>query len=83
MMAQWRLDTMLARLPRLITPTLLITASGDLTVPPSVSERAAKRLPHAQWTDLPGFGRLVHEENAPAVAALILPFLASHPGPAG
>ncbi len=80
MMAQWRLDALLTRLPAQTVPCLLITSDGDLTVPPVVSQRAAAQLRHAQWVDIPGYGHLVHEENASAVAALILPFLAAHCG---
>jgi magnesium chelatase accessory protein len=77
MMAQWRLDDLLARLPALTTPTLLITASGDTTVPPAVSERATKRLARAQWVNLPGHGHLVHEEAASDIAKVLLSFLAA------
>ena len=79
MMAQWRLDDLLTRLPTLTTPTLLITANGDKTVPASVSERAANRMPHATWLNLPALGHLAHEEDAPTLAARILPFLTAHP----
>jgi magnesium chelatase accessory protein len=79
MMAQWRLDDLLTRLPALTTPTLLITASGDKTVPAAVSDRAAKRMPHATWLNLPALGHLAHEEDAPTLAAQILPFLTAHP----
>jgi magnesium chelatase accessory protein len=78
MMAQWRLDDLLTRLPRLTTPTLLLTGAADTTVPPTVSERAAARMPHAQWLNLPALGHLAHEEAAPTLAAQILPFLAAH-----
>ena len=78
MMAQWRLDDLLTRLPRLTTPTLLLTGAADTTVPPTVSERAAARMPHAQWLNLPALGHLAQEEAAPTLAAHILPFLAAH-----
>jgi magnesium chelatase accessory protein len=78
MMAQWRLDDLLTRLPRLTTPTLLLTGAADTTVPPTVSERAAARMPHAQWLNLPALGHLAQEEAAPTLAAQILPFLAAH-----
>ena len=77
MMAQWRLEELLDRFPTIHVPTLLIAATGDRTVPPAVSSRAAAQLPQGQYLDLPG-GHLVHEETPQAVAGLILPFLAGH-----
>jgi magnesium chelatase accessory protein len=78
MMAQWKLDGLLARLPGLTLPVLLITASGDITVPPAVSQKAAALLPAGEWANIPGYGHLVHEENAGAVAGLVLPYLLAH-----
>lgn len=76
MMAQWSLDGLLSRLPQQRCRCLLITGSKDRAVPPDVSKRAAEALPDARWTDLPGYGHLVHEEAAEPVATLILDFLA-------
>ncbi|MBI1170390.1 alpha/beta fold hydrolase [bacterium] len=76
MMAQWNLDGLLQRLDRQGLPCLLITASRDHAVPPSVSERVAARMPQARVVDLAGFGHLVHEEAAAQTADLIRPFLA-------
>lgn len=78
MMAQWRLEPLLARLPQIAVPTLLITADGDRTVPAATSARAAARLPQADHAALPGHGHLLHEEAPDIVAALILPFLKRH-----
>jgi len=80
MMAQWRLDEFLERLLTIAVPTLLIAATGDRTVPPVVSSRAAGRLPGGVYRTLGG-GHLVHEESPDAVAAQILPFLARHLAP--
>lgn len=77
MMADWSLDSLLARLPQMTTPTLLITSDRDHAVPCTISQRAAARLPHAEYHEIKGFGHLVHEEDAPRVAELILAFL--HP----
>jgi magnesium chelatase accessory protein len=79
MMAQWKLDDMLRRLPNQTVPCLLITAAADRAVPPAVSQRAAHKMPNARWIDLPGFGHLVHEEAAGEVAAHITDFLATLP----
>lgn len=75
MMAQWKLDSMLARLPDLQTPCLLITAAKDRAVPPAVSHRAAALMPQATVIDLPDHGHLVHEEAAETIAGLILDYL--------
>jgi len=76
MMAQWKLDGLLARLPEMAARVLLITGAVDATVPPGVSERAAVRSAGAISVNLPGLGHLAHEEDAAAVAAVVLPFLA-------
>jgi magnesium chelatase accessory protein len=76
MMAQWQLDPLLRALPRIETPVLLITGGRDATVPPEVSDKAARALPHAERADLPTLGHLAHEEAPAEVAALIRAFLA-------
>jgi magnesium chelatase accessory protein len=77
MMAQWRLDDLMRQLPTITTPALLIASTGDLAVPARISRDAARVMPAATYAELPGFGHLVHEEAAEAVAALVVPFLAS------
>ncbi len=76
MMAQWRLVGLLAGLPAVAAPVLLIASAGDRAVPPGVSVRAAQRLHNAEAVVLPDFGHLVHEEGADQVAAVVLPWLA-------
>ena len=71
MMAQWSLDGLLARLPRIDTPVHLITGLNDKAVPPQVSRDAVAKLPHARLTELPGLGHLAHEEDAATIAELI------------
>lgn len=78
MMAQWRLEPLLARLPQIALPVLLIAATEDRTVPATVSARAADRLPQGQFAPIAGRGHLVQEEDPAAVAALVAPFLALH-----
>ena len=75
MMAQWDLTALLAALPQIKQPCLLITSEGDRAVPPAVSDRAAARLPNAQRMRIPRFGHLVHEEAPAPVAEQILAFL--------
>jgi magnesium chelatase accessory protein len=76
MMAQWQLDPLLRALPKIETPVLLITGGRDATVPPEVSDKAARALPHAERADLPTLGHLAHEEAPAEVATLIRAFLA-------
>ena len=72
MMAQWSLDGLLSRLGQIDCPVHLIAALGDKAVPPVVSETAARRLPHATLTQVPGLGHLAHEEDAMQIAKLIM-----------
>ncbi len=79
MMAQWKLDGLLARLPTIKTPTLLIATAGDKAVPARVSGDAATRLPNATYMELPKLGHLAHEEAAQKMAGLVLDWLAKQP----
>jgi magnesium chelatase accessory protein len=74
-MSQWRLDGLLARLPRLQTRALLIVAEDDRTVPAAQSARAAAQMPRATLLRLPEGGHLVHESHAEQVAVAIRGFL--------
>lgn len=72
MMSQWNIEPLLARLDAIHLPVTLIAATGDETVPPAVSERAAARLPRGRFVPVPDRGHLLHEEDAPVVADLVL-----------
>lgn len=72
MMAQWKLEPLLSRLPQNTARTLLITGDRDTAVPPVTSQKAAARMPNAKHIALPNLGHLAHEEDAATVAALIL-----------
>jgi len=76
MMAQWQLDPLLRALPEIDVPVLLITGGRDATVPPGVSDTAARALPRAERADLPDLGHLAHEEAPAQVATLIRAWLA-------
>ncbi len=71
MMAQWRLDGLLARLPDLRAQVTLIAAAGDRAVPPRTSHEAATRIDRATVIDLPRLGHLAHEEAPEVIAGLI------------
>jgi magnesium chelatase accessory protein len=72
MMADWRLQGLLSRLPMLQSPVHLIATDDDRAVPPQVSQDAAKRLPNARLTLLPDLGHLPQEETPDGLSALIL-----------
>ncbi len=75
MMANWDLDALASRLPRLQTPLDLVVGTRDRTVPPSQAERVLSRLPtglSSSLTRLPGLGHLAHEEQPALVADLVL-----------
>jgi magnesium chelatase accessory protein len=76
MMAQWRIDRLMARAPQMTVRTLLLATAGDRIVPPRVSRQAAGMLPRADYLELPGLGHLAHEEDASAVAQAITGWLA-------
>jgi magnesium chelatase accessory protein len=76
MMAQWRLDGLMARLTSLATPVLLIASDRDNAVPARVSRDAAAHMPSADYAEIAGYGHLVHEEAAQRVAEVMLPWLA-------
>jgi magnesium chelatase accessory protein len=71
MMAQWRLEGLLARLPAIAAPVTLIAGAGDLAVPPETSEAAARRIPAARMVTIPALGHLAHEEEPVLIAAEI------------
>lgn len=75
MMAQWRLEGLMARLPSLTTPVLLIASDGDTAVPPAVSRDAVAHMPSASYAEISGYGHLLHEEAADQVAAVLQPWL--------
>ena len=75
MMAAWQLDGLLSRLPDQAVPVLLLVAEDDKTVPARISKDAAGRMPLAELAVMDRGGHLVHEVDAPAVAARIEAFL--------
>jgi len=80
MMAQWQLEPLIERLGQIMAPVLLIASDKDRAVPARVSREAASALGRAEYTEIPGYGHLVHEEVPERVAALILPFLNRNSG---
>jgi magnesium chelatase accessory protein len=72
MMADWRLQGLLSRLPQTKTQVTLIASDGDRAVLAQVSIDAAKRIPGARLHLLPKLGHLAHEETEDGLSALIL-----------
>ena len=72
MMADWKLQGLLNRLPETKTKVTLIASEGDRAVPAKVSIDAAKRIPGANLHLLPKLGHLAHEETEDGLSALIL-----------
>lgn len=78
MMAHWDLRPLLADLPRLRAPLLLVAGAGDRTVPPQQSAQVRDLVPGAELVTMPGLGHLAHEERPAEVAALIEDFARRH-----
>ena len=78
MMAHWDLRPLVADLPRLQAPLLLIAGAADRTVPPTQSADVQRLVPGATLATLPGLGHLAHEERPAEVAALIEDFARQH-----
>lgn len=72
MMADWRLQPLLNRLPQTATKVTLIANEGDRAVPAQVSIDAARRIPGAKLHLLPTLGHLAHEEAEDGLSGLIL-----------
>ena len=81
MMAEWDLERLDARLPRLQAPFHLLAGANDRTVPLRTAYRTAAQLPNATLEVLDGLGHLAHEEDAARVHARLLA-LTGAPSPA-
>ncbi|MEL6451826.1 MAG: alpha/beta fold hydrolase BchO [Pseudomonadota bacterium] len=75
MMAQWKLQPLLAALPDHDGPVRFVVGETDKTVPPTVSLTQAQRMRDATVTNLPGLGHLAHEEQPADMARLIAQFI--------
>ena len=74
MMAQWELDPLLSSLPHSDQRGLLIAAIKDRAVPYTVSRDIAAQMRNIDYAELSDLGHLAHEEDAGAVAELILAY---------
>ncbi|MHA3977093.1 alpha/beta fold hydrolase BchO [Halovulum sp. GXIMD14794] len=73
MMADWELGDLIQVLPSLEIRTVFLVGTRDRTVPPSVSGRAASRMPDAEVISLDGLGHLMQEEDPKTVLDHVLP----------
>jgi pimeloyl-ACP methyl ester carboxylesterase len=64
-------------LPRIETPTLVMTGSEDIVRPPELHRDIAKRIPNARLAIIEGAGHMMSMEDPEAVTAQMLPWLAS------
>ncbi|WP_300584329.1 alpha/beta fold hydrolase BchO [Marivita sp.] len=68
MMAQWKLDGLVADLPKITVPCTFIVGENDKAVPPSSVRDSARKMPDSTVLSFDGYGHLLHEE-APALVA--------------
>jgi magnesium chelatase accessory protein len=71
MMANWELESLVRELPDLKPQLVLLAAENDRSISPEVAVRVRAMLPRSIIERVPG-GHLVHEENPPFVADLIM-----------
>lgn len=74
MMANWELTELMAEMPAMQMPLLLIAAQNDKAVPPKVSADVAARCTTITLELWPGLGHLAHEEEPEKSVARVLDF---------
>lgn len=72
MMANWKLEPLVADLPKLKPKLLLLAADNDRSVSPRVSQRVRDLVKGSILERLHGLGHLAHEEAPEMVAELIV-----------
>jgi magnesium chelatase accessory protein len=72
MMANWRLESLVADLPRLKPKLVLVAASNDRSISPVVAQRVRSLVPGATVEQLQGLGHLAHEERPELIARLVM-----------
>lgn len=73
--ALMRRDSLLARLPRISVPALVLVGTEDRSLPPVLAHRIHDRLPDSRLVQIPGAGHLSALEQPAAVNEAILEFL--------
>jgi len=72
MMANWKLEPLLHDLPRLATTLVLVAASNDKSISPTVAKQVREIVPQAVIERVPALGHLAHEEQPRLIADMIL-----------
>jgi magnesium chelatase accessory protein len=78
MMANWDLPSLVADLPRLACPLMLLAATDDKAVPPADSQRVAEKVAKGRSEVWPAGGHLLHETRPAEVAARIKQIAREH-----
>ena len=68
MMAQWKLDGLVADLHKIETPCHFLIGQNDKAVSPASVVSAAEALPNAKVKTFEGYGHLLHEEAPKLIA---------------
>ncbi|MCI5113122.1 MAG: alpha/beta fold hydrolase [Marivita sp.] len=68
MMAQWKLDGLVADLPDITVPCTFLIGENDKAVPPQSVRESAEKLRDATVQPFEGYGHLLHEEAPDLVA---------------
>ena len=78
MMANWRLESLNAKLGSLTAPVLLTHPSADAAIPQQAVLDAAALIPGCETLEIPGLGHLAHEEDPAGAAKIITEFAKAH-----
>ena len=70
-------DSLLARLPQISVPALVLVGKEDRSLPPSLARRIHDLLPDSRLVQIPAAGHLSALEQPAAVTEAILDFLAT------
>ncbi len=68
-----------ARLPAVRIPTLVVSGSQDKLIAPNLSQRTADLVPGARFVAIPGAGHISSLDSAAAFNRLLLEFMAAAP----
>jgi pimeloyl-ACP methyl ester carboxylesterase len=66
------------RLHRVSMPTLIVTGTEDVLIPPGNARLLAERIPHSSVVELPGAGHAIHVERRDMLNDLALDFFRKH-----
>jgi magnesium chelatase accessory protein len=72
MMANWDLHPLVRDLPRLQADLVLVAATNDRAIPPSIARRVRKLVPQAKLEMVANYGHLAHEEAPETIADIIV-----------